>query len=74
MINLIQELVSVSVEEEFSSDLLYLYTALVKSLIFEAVVDCLQRFDENNIEEAECVHKCLSIIESMIEIRASYCK
>lgn len=67
-------MVSASVEEEYASDLLYLYSALIKSLIFEAIVDCLERYNEDNIDEAECVHKCLSIIESMIEIRASYCK
>jgi hypothetical protein len=43
-------------------------------MIFEAVVDCIERFNEEVPEEAESVHKCLSIIESMVEIRSSYCK
>jgi len=51
-----------------------LYAALDKAMIFEAVVDCLERFNEENDEEGESVHKCLSIIENMVEIRSSYCK
>ena len=43
-------------------------------MIFEAVYDCLDRFDEGNTDEYDNVHKCLNIIESLIEIRSSYCK
>lgn len=46
VINFLQELVSSVVEPDQAADLLALFTALDKNMIFEAVVDCLERFNE----------------------------
>jgi beta-catenin-like protein 1 len=74
VINFLQELVSATVETEQADDLLLLYSSLVSCMIFEAIVECIERFNETKQEEAELVHKCLSILENMIEIRSSYCR
>jgi hypothetical protein len=74
VVNFFEDLVSTVVEENHANALLKLYDSLVKKLFFEVVVDCIHRFNEEDSEESDCVHKCLSIIENMIEIRISYCK
>jgi hypothetical protein len=57
------------VETEYADDLIYLYESLIKNLFFEIIFDCMVRLREGILEECEGIHKCLSIIESFIEIK-----
>jgi hypothetical protein len=66
--------VGTDVEEEHTKSLFSLFENLVKNLFFESLFDCIKRFDEGKPEESKCLHDCLEIVETLIEIKPLYCK
>eukprot|EP00357_Protocruzia_adherens_P001989 CAMPEP_0114992152 /NCGR_PEP_ID=MMETSP0216-20121206/11777_1 /TAXON_ID=223996 /ORGANISM="Protocruzia adherens, Strain Boccale" /LENGTH=543 /DNA_ID=CAMNT_0002355575 /DNA_START=85 /DNA_END=1716 /DNA_ORIENTATION=- len=70
VVDFLKDITDPELEEEAEDEVNQLVDHLIKSQLFESIIQALDKLDESSSSDSQTVHSCLNVVENVLELNS----